>query len=74
MGKSITLLPVIILAVILSIWGLVVSRAQTSLKSNGFQVGEPFPDIILPTLKDGSPGSIAQFRGQKILLHIFASW
>ena len=74
MGKSITLLLVIILAVVLAIWGLVVSRAQSSLQSSGFQVGEPFPDIILPTLEDGSPGSIAQFRGQKILLHIFASW
>ena len=74
MGKSITLLLVIILAVVLAIWGLVVSRAQASLPSSGFQVGEPFPDIILPTLEDGSPGSIAQFRGQKILLHIFASW
>ncbi len=74
MGKSITLLLVIILVVVLAIWGLVESRAQSSLQSNGFQVGEPFPDIILPTLEDGSPGSIAQFRGQKILLHIFASW
>ena len=74
MGKSITLLLVIILVVVLAIWGLVESRAQSSLQSIGFQVGEPFPDIILPTLEDGSPGSIAQFRGQKILLHIFASW
>ncbi len=74
MGKSITLLLVIILVVVLAIWGLVESRAQSSLQSKGFQVGEPFPDIILPTLEDGSPGSIAQFRGQKILLHIFASW
>ena len=74
MGKSSTSLLVIILAGVLSIWGLVVSRAQTSLPSSGIQVGEPFPDILLPTLEDGSPGSISQFRGQKILLHIFASW
>lgn len=39
-----------------------------------FAVGEPFPDILLPSLANGRPLSLAQFRGQKVLLHIFASW
>jgi hypothetical protein len=38
------------------------------------EVGKPFPDLILPSLEDGSPSSIVQFRGKKTLLHVFASW
>jgi hypothetical protein len=37
-------------------------------------VGKPFPNIVLPTLNEGRPMSIADFRGKKVLLHIFASW
>lgn len=38
-----------------------------------FTVGQPFPNLVLPTL-DGKPRSIADFRGKKVILHIFASW
>jgi len=38
------------------------------------EVGRPFPSITLPLLKDGSPASIADFRGEKIIIHVFASW
>jgi hypothetical protein len=38
------------------------------------QVGQPVPDFVLPSLEDGSPMSLAQFRGKKVLLHVFASW
>ena len=38
------------------------------------EVGRPFPNLVLPSLEDGSPSSIARFRGQKTLLHVFASW
>ena len=37
-------------------------------------VGEPFPDLQLPSLEDGTPTSIVAFRGQKVILHVFASW
>ena len=37
-------------------------------------VGEPFPDLELPSLKDGALLSVSAFRGQKIILHVFASW
>ena len=37
------------------------------------RVGEPFPDLALPTL-GGSTRSISDFRGQKVILHVFASW
>lgn len=39
-----------------------------------FKVGEAFPPIVLPKADDKSPMSLADFRGQKVLLHIFASW
>jgi hypothetical protein len=42
--------------------------------SDSFQVGQRFPEITLPQFEDGRPGSIAQFRREKIILHIFASW
>lgn len=38
------------------------------------EVGRPFPNLALPSLADGSPASVAQFRGKKTLLHVFASW
>lgn len=37
------------------------------------EVGQPFPEITLPSL-DGEPMSIASFRGQKVALHVWASW
>lgn len=40
----------------------------------GIEVGRPFPDLFLPSIDDGRPVSIADFRGEKIILHVFASW
>ena len=40
----------------------------------GFEVGQPFPTIAFPALEDGRPRSITEFRGKKLILHIFASW
>ncbi|TAM83408.1 MAG: hypothetical protein EPN47_04670 [Acidobacteria bacterium] len=39
-----------------------------------FRKGELFPTLVLPRLRDGQPGSIGDFRGKKLILHIFASW
>jgi hypothetical protein len=38
-----------------------------------FAPGTPFPDIVLPSIENGQPTSIADFRGKKVLFHIFAS-
>lgn len=38
------------------------------------RVGEPHPDFVLPSIADGRPVSLSQFRGQKVLLINFASW
>lgn len=50
------------------------ANAQTRPEVTGFRVGEPFPQIAFPSVDDGRPMSLADFRGQKLLLHIFASW
>lgn len=39
-----------------------------------FEVGEPFPEVALPTLDGGEPTTLAAYRGDKIILHVFASW
>jgi len=39
-----------------------------------FVEGQPFPTMALPSMADGSPASIADFRGNKLVLHLFASW
>jgi hypothetical protein len=39
-----------------------------------FKAGDPFPTITLPRIDDGQASSLAQFRGQRLMLHIFASW
>ncbi|MHB8522077.1 MAG: TlpA family protein disulfide reductase [Limisphaerales bacterium] len=36
--------------------------------------GQPFPELVLPKLADGQPGTISEFRGKKLILHLFASW
>ncbi len=39
-----------------------------------FHEGEMFPPTVFPSLDGGRPGSVADFRGKKLILHIFASW
>jgi hypothetical protein len=36
--------------------------------------GQPFPQVKLPLLKTGEPSSLFDFRGRRVVLHIFASW
>jgi hypothetical protein len=43
-------------------------------QSSPFRVGEPAPVIALPSGEDGAPVSLADFRGQKVMLHVWASW
>jgi len=39
-----------------------------------FHEGEMFSTTGFPSLDRGRPGSVADFRGKKLILHIFASW
>ena len=40
----------------------------------GFNAGEAFPTLALPSAADGRPVSLAEFRGKKLIVNIFASW
>ncbi len=61
-------------AILLAISVSVALGTGASAQSPQFEVGQPFPDIVLPSLEDGRPTSIADFRGKKLILHVFASW
>jgi hypothetical protein len=50
------------------------SASGGGLPPSGFTVGEPFPLIALETADGESVETIASFRGEKVVLHIFASW
>ena len=45
-------------------------------KAGGYspRVGQPHPDFVLPSITDGRPVTLSQFRGQKVLLIHLASW
>lgn len=45
-----------------------------SLQGAQIEVGKPFPSLLLPSLDDGRPLSLEDFRGRKLVLHIWASW
>ena len=53
---------------------LLASLTGFPLHGASLKVGEPFPVIALPSAKDGQPMSVNDFRGRKLLLHLFASW
>jgi len=38
------------------------------------EMNRPFPDLVLPDLETGEPTSIARFRGERVVLQVFASW
>ena len=53
---------------------LLASVGPAAMASTELEVGKPFPGLVLPALEDGRPRSLAQFRDQKQVLYIFASW
>jgi len=48
--------------------------ARNAPLPRGFNVGEAFPTRALASAADGRPVSVAQFRGKKTIVNIFASW
>ena len=40
----------------------------------GLSPGQRFPNLRLPTLEGSELRSLRDYRGKKLLLHIFASW
>lgn len=49
-------------------------RAAQNSEPVELRVGRMFPTTVFPSLDSGRPASIADFRGKKLILHIFASW
>jgi thiol-disulfide isomerase/thioredoxin len=49
-------------------WGLV------NAGDGGIATGEPVPTNTLPTLPPGEEGSLADYRGEWVLLNVWASW
>ena len=49
-------------------WGLANSG------DGGIAEGEPVPTATLPTLPPGGEGSLADYRGDWVLLNVWASW
>lgn len=43
-------------------------------RTSPFAVGDIFPDLAFPSLEDGTPARLSDFRGKKVMLHVFASW
>jgi hypothetical protein len=48
--------------------------ARNAPLPRGFNPGEAFPTLALPSAADGRPMSVAQLRGKKLIVNIFASW
>lgn len=60
-----------------AIMGLVtISASLPSIASTAppIEVGEKFPDVLLPSLEDGSAMRLSDFRLKPVVLQIFASW
>ncbi len=53
---------------------VVLSFVDTAETQTKFKIGTEFPNLKLPSIEDNQPLSIKDFRGRKVVLHIFASW
>ena len=42
--------------------------------TGSIRLGEPVPDLVLPDAATGEPRSLAELRGERFVLHVFASW
>jgi len=62
--------------VILGVAGLLAFLAWGLINSgdSGLKVGEPVPVATLPTLPEGGEASLADFKGEWVLLNVWASW
>ena len=61
--------------VLLSLWGLPAAGGPAGAGPAGpIVIGQPFPDLVLPSYDDSRPMSVSQLAGDKLVLHVFASW
>ncbi len=50
------------------------SGSVAQRRDSPFAEGDLFPDLAFPSLEDGTPTRLSDFRGHKVMLHVFASW
>ena len=72
MTRNQNALPTILITTIVALFSMNESQAQRASYSP--KVGQPHPDFILPSIEDGKPVQLSDFRGKKVLLMHFASW
>jgi hypothetical protein len=53
---------------------LFADESHSQIANYSPQVGQPHADFILPSIDDGSPIQLSDYRGKKVLLMHFASW
>ncbi len=60
----------------LFVWGAALTLLALPAQAEPYapRVGQRHPDFTLPTISDGKPVSLSQFRGKRVLLSHYASW
>jgi hypothetical protein len=60
----------------LPLLALIWLASSADARAGGYspRVGQPHPDFVLPSITDGRPVTLTQFRGRKVLLIHLASW
>jgi len=53
---------------------MIANESHSQVANYAPKVGQPHPDFILPSIDDGTPIQLSNFRGKKVLLMHFASW
>jgi hypothetical protein len=64
--RWVLIIPVVVIMTLLDV--------TEATAASRIEEGRPFPDLTLPALDDGRPLSVSDFRGRKVVLHVFASW
>ncbi len=53
----------------------VTSGGTTHAGADGLlEIGKPLPELFLPPIDGGPPVNLAELRGRKLILQVFASW
>ena len=60
-------------AVVFAVAGLATTQ-HANAQAPSLEVGQLFPIINMPTTDSELPQSLLNYRGKKIVLHVFASW
>ncbi|RMH22955.1 MAG: hypothetical protein D6696_02165 [Acidobacteria bacterium] len=57
-----------------SVLALLAAASGAASPTGPLAVGRPVPDLVLPDAGGGAPRSLAEWRGRRYVLHVFASW